>query len=136
MAPLSICIYTFTICLTLLMDNDWTWWDLYTYTNLFHLLIFVIKFSSYTLSLHNCVNIMVIHRISVPEVEQPIILLINFLESPFFYFVHVLVKNKKNIFSLLIIVWIEILLKLCKTTKIMNIKLWQGLGLNLKLFFE
>lgn len=136
MAPLSICIYTFTICLTLVMDNGWTWWDLYTYTNLFPLLIFVIKFSSYSLSLHNCVNIMVIRRISVPEVEQPIILLINFLDSPFFILYMYLTKTKKKYFSLLIIVWIEILLKLCKTTKIMNIKLWQGLGLNLKLFFE
>lgn len=80
------------------MDNDWTWWDLYTYTNLFHLLIFVIKFSSYTLSLHNCVNIMVIHRISVPEVEQPIILLINFLESPFFLFCTCTCQKQKKYF--------------------------------------
>lgn len=79
---------------------------------------------------------MVIRRISVPEVEQPIILLINFLDSPFFILYMYLTKTKKKYFSLLIIVWIEILLKLCKTTKIMNIKLWQGLGLNLKLFFE
>lgn len=41
---------------------------------------------------------MVIHRISVPEVEQPIILLINFLESPFFLFCTCTCQKQKKYF--------------------------------------